>query len=70
MEPVLLQNCQETLERLQGLLDKMETRSDETMMNAAKRLRWPFIESEINGLLVNIERHKSSFQLAISADSL
>jgi Fungal N-terminal domain of STAND proteins len=69
MEPVLLQSCQQTLEQLRDMLARMESREGETVMNTAKRLRWPFMESEMNDLLAKLERHKSSFQLAISVDS-
>ncbi|KAI9767070.1 MAG: hypothetical protein M1839_004627 [Geoglossum umbratile] len=48
----------------------MESRPEEPIMNTAKRLRWPFLESEMSGLLANIERYKSNFQLAISVDNM
>jgi hypothetical protein len=70
MEPILLQSCQQTLEQCRDILAKMESRPEEPIMNTAKRLRWPFLESEISDILAKIERYKSSFQLAISVDNM
>jgi len=70
VEPVLLHTCRQTLEQLQDIVAKLESRPDETFTNAAKRMKWTFKEAEINKLLVKLERHKSSFQLAIVADNM
>ncbi len=70
VEPMLLHTCRHTLEQLRDTVAKLESRPDETFMNAAKRIKWAFKEAEINGLLVKLERHKSSFQLAIVADNM
>ena len=70
VEPVLLQTCRQTLEQLQDIIAKLESRPGENFKNAAKQVKWIFKEAEINGLLVKLERHKSSFHLAIAADNM
>lgn len=70
MEPILIQSCRETLEQLRDIIDRLEERPGDTLKNARKKLRWVSKEDAIRILVAKIERHKSSFQLAISADSL
>ena len=69
-EPVLISSCREALQEMLDILVQLENHPEEMLKNAAKRLRWPFMENTIKELSAKIERHKSSFQLAISADNL
>lgn len=69
LSPVLFDSCLETLSKVQRIITKLECHSDETILNATRRLRWPSKQEEIQNLLARLERHKSSFQLAISADA-
>jgi hypothetical protein len=69
-EPVLIHSCRDALEELRDMIVRLERRPGETLKNAGKRLRWPCKEDAIQGLIAKIERYKSGFQLAISADSL
>jgi hypothetical protein len=69
-EPVLIHSCRDTLEELRDMIMRLEGRPGETLKNAGKRFRWGSKEDAIQGLIAKIERYKSSFQLATSADSL
>jgi hypothetical protein len=69
-EPVLIHNCHEALKSVLDLLSQMESCPDEPVKNTVKRLRWHFAENKVKGLLAKIERHKNSFQLAMSVNNL
>ena len=65
-------SCYRTLEKVKGILDKHDVSSfeDEKVQNLKKRFKWPFSISDVKGLITEIERHKSTFNLALSADNI
>ncbi|KAL8686523.1 MAG: hypothetical protein Q9218_007047, partial [Villophora microphyllina] len=66
-----IDSCAQTLEKLQKILDKDSMSSTRSQaVNIIKQLHWPFTSSEVKALLIEIERHKSTLGLALTADSL
>ncbi|KAF8247124.1 hypothetical protein K440DRAFT_661610 [Wilcoxina mikolae CBS 423.85] len=68
--PGILGEAQMTLQEVEHVIEKLETQPDEWLKNAAKRAIWTFKEREVKALLAKLDRHKSSFQLAISMDGM
>jgi hypothetical protein len=64
--------CQKTLQALRDKREKADPREDGiTMLQKAKRtLKWPINASNMDELLTELERHKSTFNLATSVDTL
>ena len=77
-KPVLqvrqLNDCRKTLQAIKSKLDAHGSHGDETgrhaLGSALKKLQWPFTSSEVEDLLVEIERHKANLSLALTADAL
>lgn len=65
-----LVSCQKTLEMVGKLLGELETKPNETIKNAGKRLTWKFKKEEITDLMGRLERHKSNFKLALQLDEM
>ena len=65
-------SCYRTLENVKAILDKHDVSSfeNEKVQNLKKRLKWPFSISDVKGLITEIERHKSTIGLALSADGM
>ncbi|KAL8915758.1 MAG: hypothetical protein Q9172_006692 [Xanthocarpia lactea] len=67
-----LHSCTQTLDKLKEILDKDSTSSTQTQrVELIKRkLHWPFKSSEVKSLVAEIERHKATLGLALSADGM
>jgi hypothetical protein len=66
----LLQGCEETLDMMDRILTKSKARTGETWANMVKRVKWKYRKDDVLELLERVERHKSSFQLALSLDRM
>ncbi|KAL8950877.1 MAG: hypothetical protein Q9222_003111 [Ikaeria aurantiellina] len=67
-----LHTCTQTLENLRATLDKekpLPARAPKSE-SLKRKLHWPFASSEVNALLAEIERHKTSLGLALNVDSM
>ena len=64
--------CQQTLEKVNSILEKDDTSSldDRLLESTRRRLRWPLSKSRTEKLIEEIERHKSTLTLALTADSM
>lgn len=64
--------CQKTLQTVRDMLEKADPRADGvTILQRAKRtLKWPISSSHTDEILADMERHKSTFNLAMTADTL
>jgi len=64
--------CQKTLQSIRDKLEKADPREDGiTILQKAKRtLKWPISASSMDEILKEMERHKSTFDLAVSVDTL
>lgn len=65
-------SCQQTLQNIRDRLQKSDPKEDGiSMFQKAKRtLKWPLSLSETEKFLSDMERHKSTFDLALSVDAL
>ena len=61
-------SCLQTVEKIQGILDKFD--SSIGGMKTMKRLKWPFSVSEAKDLCTEIEGHKTTLSLALTADGM
>lgn len=64
VSPSLLDTLAITLQKVLMAIEGWETPSTK------QRLQWPFREKEIKDYLIDIERYKQSFSLALEADNL
>jgi Cdc6-like AAA superfamily ATPase len=64
--------CHRTLETIKNKLDKAFPPSEKTAFGKAvlRKLAWPFSSPETKELIADLERHKSTFNLALSVDNL
>jgi hypothetical protein len=64
--------CQTTLQNIREKLEKADPKEDgiSFVQRAKRTLRWPVSASETNSFLDEMERHKSTFDLALSVDAL
>jgi hypothetical protein len=64
--------CQKTLQTIRDKLEKSDPRGDGvTILERAKRtLKWPISSSHTDKVLADMERHKSTFNLAMTVDTL
>ncbi|KJY00991.1 hypothetical protein TI39_contig306g00004 [Zymoseptoria brevis] len=73
-DPVLenIETLQEPMKRYEALLKEFEAKlsSSHGLKKVAKALKWPFEKSEISESLVQLERHKMLFGLAMRAGQL
>jgi len=67
-----INSCRATLTKIQKRLDGNATgmTSDKTIEKMVRALKWPFSVSETTELIIEIERHKATINVALSADSL
>ena len=66
-----IHSCHETLEKIEALLGKDDPRaSKNTMESFRRKLHWPLSKSETNKLIAEVERHKATLSLALSADGM
>lgn len=67
-----IQSCYRTLERVKSILEKDDTSSlqDQRLETLKRKLRWPFKSSEVQDLIVEIERHKTTLGLALNVDGI
>ena len=64
-------SCHQTLLKITALLDKDDPRASKNTMNSfRKKLHWPLSKSETNKLTAEVERHKATLSLALSADGV
>lgn len=64
--------CRATLTKVENKLEKLDpaTPRDSRTVTLSKRLKWPFSSSETKELIVEVERHKTTINIALSADTL
>ena len=68
-----IQSCFRVLERIKTVLDKSDSSSDaDSNMGSRikKKLLWPLSISETKELVAEVERHKSTLNLALTADGM
>ena len=67
-----LHSCGQTLEKANSILEKYDTASlpGRSIKAITKRTGWPFSIRETEGLLAEIERHKTTLGLALTADGM
>lgn len=63
-------SCLQTVEKVRKVLDNFESSTGGHSMKLTKRLRWPFSVSEAKDLCKEIEGHKATLNLALTADGL
>lgn len=70
--PQLVESCHRMLLRMKIKLEKRDPTKDHLGKTEAtmRKLRWPFSATETKELVEEIERHKSTISLALSADTL
>lgn len=67
-----IHSCFQTFEKIKTMLDKYDTLNiDRRSVDAMKRrLTWPFTVSEAKNLIAEVERHKATLGLALTADGM
>lgn len=65
-----LQGCEETLNMMDCILTNSKAKAGENWTNMVKRIKWKYRKEDALELLERVERHKSSFQLALSLDKM
>ena len=64
-------SCQTTLETIRNKLNKADPNIVENRLHIGKRkLQWPFSKEETKNMLLEVERHKTTLSLALSADNM
>lgn len=65
-------SCQQTLEKIKSLLEESDPSllHDQPVRSVKRKLRWPFSASETRDLVAEVERHKSTLSLALTADGM
>ena len=64
-------SCYETLDRLRSLLgESYPSKHKSTLKGIKDRLYWPLSKPDVERYIEELERHKSSLSLALSADNL
>lgn len=62
--------CLATLHKINSALAEFQFRKDQTIRNAVHRLKWPFASSDTKDLCKEVQRHRETLSLALSADTL
>jgi hypothetical protein len=62
--------CQKSLLRIQEQLDGADPTSTSGVKKLKKKLKWPFEKHKTEELLADIEKHKATMTLAMSADHM
>jgi hypothetical protein len=66
-----VEDSYQTLQKVQKLLDEADPVAGEGRIDSTKRkLKWPIAGSRVKELLSEVERHKATMTLAISADEM
>ena len=67
-----IHSCYKTFEKVKTMLDKYDTlNTDRRSVDAMKRrLTWPFTVPEAKSLIAEVERHKATLGLALTADGM
>lgn len=67
-----LHSCYQTLEKVQAMLDKYKSVSgqSQTLEAVKAKLKWPFAVSDVEDLIHEIQRHKSTLSLALAAEGM
>ena len=67
-----IHSCYQTFEKVRTMLDKYDTlNGDRRSVDAMKRrLTWPFTVPEAKSLIAEVERHKATLGLALTADGM
>ena len=63
-------SCLQTMDKIQGILDKFDSATGNHSMKVMGRLKWPFSVAEAKDLCIEIEGHKTTLSLALTADGL
>ena len=65
-------SCHQTLEKIHAILGKYESVSvqPKSFESAKAKLKWPFSIPEVENLIDEIEQHKSTLTLALTADGM
>lgn len=65
-------SCHQTLEKIKTILEKHDpsSASEQPVESAKRKLRWPFSTSETKNLIAEVERHKTTLSLALTADGM
>lgn len=63
-------SCLQTVDKIQGILDKFDSATGNHSMKVMGRLKWPFSVAEAKDLCIEIEGHKTTLGLALTADGL
>ncbi|KAK4690674.1 hypothetical protein P7C71_g6170, partial [Lecanoromycetidae sp. Uapishka_2] len=68
----ILHDCAQTLRKLSSKLEKYDPSipAQRPLDSMRRKLRWPFSTPEVEDLIAEIERHKTSLSLALQADSV
>jgi len=71
MQTQYMHACHSTLDRLRLCLKEADPSTERGSLNVLKKkLRWPMSKPSTEGFIQELERHKSTLNLALSADSL
>jgi hypothetical protein len=64
--------CQQTLQNIRNKLEKSDPKEDgiSIFQKVKRTLKWPLSSSDTEKVLTEMERHKSTFDLALSVDAL
>jgi hypothetical protein len=65
-----IEDCRTSLRDIITIMESATPREGKPMQNAAKKLLWPLKKSETEAHLKRLERHKTTFSLALSAEQL
>ena len=65
-----IHSCLQTVDKVKRILDRFESSSEPHAMKTMKRLKWPFSGTEVKDLCKEIEGHKTTLSLALTADGL
>jgi hypothetical protein len=65
-------SCQQTLQNIRDKLEKSDPKENgiSIFQKAKRTLKWPLSASDTDKFLAEMERHKSTFDLALSVDAL
>ena len=65
-----IHSCLQTVDKIRSILDKFDSSTEGHGMKIAKRLKWPFSGTEVKDLCKELEGHKTTLSLALTADGL
>ena len=65
-------SCHQTLEKIKTILEKHDpsSASEQPVKSAKRKLQWPFSAPETKHLITEVERHKTTLSLALTADGM